>query len=157
MIRKYQPSDYDFVLNGVTSIQKKIKMSGMPFVYKNRRSKQEMSARFLKTLITPKNLCFIFLDTRGRKVGFTCFKPINSKVCFFEFFFKDENIPINSALINEFKNHPKEVKEKYGFDEMYANLIKRKDYKKWIYMAKKHFNAQVISSEKNKKTVKLNF
>lgn len=157
MIRKYQPSDYDFVLNGVVSIQKKIKMSGMPLVSKNRRSKQEMSARFLKKLIIPNNLCFIFLDAKGRKVGFTCFKPINNKVCFFEFFFKDENIPINSALISEFKNHPKEIKEKYGFDEMYANLVKRENYEKWIYMAKKHFNAQIISSDKNKKTVKLNF
>ena len=157
MIRKYNPSDYDFVLNGVVSIQKKIKMSGMPLVSKNRRSKQEMSARFLKKLLLPQNLCFIFLDSNDRKVGFTCFKPINSKVCFFEFFFKDENIPINSALINEFKNHVREVKEKYQFDEMYANLIKREKYEKWISMAEKHFNAQVISSEKNKKTVKLNF
>ena len=87
MIRKYRPSDYDFVLNGVASIQKKIKMSGMPLVSKNRRSKQEMSARFLKKLIIPQNLCFIFLDSSGRRIGFTCFKPINSKVCFFEFFF----------------------------------------------------------------------
>ena len=157
MIRKYNPSDYDFVLNGVVSIQKKIKMSGMPLVSKNRRSKQEMSARFLKKLLLPQNLCFIFLDSNDRKVGFTCFKPINSKVCFFEFFFKDENIPINSALINEFKNHVREVKEKYQFDEMYANLIKREKYEKWISMAEKHFGAQIISSEKNKKTVKFNF
>jgi len=157
MIRKYKPSDYDFVLNGVASIQKKIKMSGMPLISKNRRSKQEMSARFLKKLIIPQNLCFIFVNSEGQKVGFTCFKPINSKVCFFEFFFKDKNIPIHSALVNEFKNHVKAVKENNGFDEMYANLIKREKYEKWISMAKKHFNAEIISSEKNKKTVKFNF
>tara|TARA_B110000483_G_scaffold219631_1_gene273986 strand:+ start:1288 stop:1761 length:474 start_codon:yes stop_codon:yes gene_type:complete len=157
MIRKYKPSDYDFVLNGVVSIQKKIKMSGMPLVSKNRRSKQEMSARFLKKLILPQNLCFIFLDSSGKRIGFTCFKPINSKVCFFEFFFKDKNTPIHSALANEFKNHVKEVKEKYEFEEMYASLIKREKYETWISMAKKHFNAEVVSSEKNKKTVKLNF
>ncbi len=157
MIRKYKPSDYDFVLNGVASIQKKIKMSGMSLVSKNRRSKQEMSARFLKKLILPQNLCFIFLDSNNRRVGFTCFKPINSKVCFFEFFFKDENVPINTALVNEFKNHVKEVKEEYEFDEMYANLIKREKYEKWINMAKKHFNAEIVSMGENKKTVKLNF
>ena len=153
MIRKYKSSDYDFVLNGVVSIQKKIKMSGMPLVSKNRRSKQEMSARFLKKLILPQNLCFIFSDSSGRRIGFTCFKPINSKVCFFEFFFKDENTPIHSALVNEFKNHVKEVKEEYEFDEMYANLIKRENYETWMIMAKKHFNAEIVSTGKNKKTV----
>ena len=29
---------------------------------------------------------------------------------------KDENIPINSALISEFKNHPKEIKENIDND-----------------------------------------
>ena len=124
MIRKYKPSDYDFVLNGVASIQKKIKMTGMPLVSKNRRSKQEMASRFLEKLLIPTNLCFVFLNSKGRRVGFTCFKPINSKVCFFEFFFKDINAPIHSSLVNEFKNHVREVKEKYEFDEMYANLVK---------------------------------
>ena len=157
MIRKYKPLDYDFVLNGVASIQKKIKMSGMPLVSKNRRSRQGMSARFLKKLIIPQNLCFIFLDASGRRVGFTCFKPINNKVCFLEFFFKDENVPMHSALVNEFKNHVKQVKEEYQFDEMYANLIRREKYEKWISMAEKHFGAQIISSEKNKKTVRFNF
>jgi hypothetical protein len=157
MIRKYKPSDYDFVLNGVASIQKKIKMTGMPLVSKNRRSKQEMASRFLEKLLIPTNLCFVFLNSKGRRVGFTCFKPINSKVCFFEFFFKDINAPIHSSLVNEFKNHVREVKEKYEFDEMYANLVKREGYEKWISMAKKHFNAEIISHQKNKKIIKLNF
>ena len=85
------------------------------------------------------------------------FKKINDKVCFFEFFFKDPTVPMHSALANEFKNHVKEVKNVYGFDEMYANLIKREKYDKWVKMAQKHFKAEIISESQNKKTVKFNF
>jgi hypothetical protein len=108
-------------------------------------------------LLIPTNLCFVFLNSKGRRVGFTCFKPINSKVCFFEFFFKDINAPIHSSLVNEFKNHVREVKEKYEFDEMYANLVKREGYEKWISMAEKYFNAKMVSNQKNKKIVQFNF
>lgn len=157
MIKKYNNSDYDFVLSGIVSIQKKIKMSGVPLISKNRRLKRQTAAKFLEKLIVPQNLCFVFFDSKGNRLGFTCFKKINDKVCFFEFFFKDPTVPMHSALANEFKNHVKEVKNVYGFDEMYANLIKREKYDKWVKMAQKHFKAEIISESQNKKTVKFNF
>lgn len=153
MIRKYKSSDYEFVLNGVVSIQKHIKMANLPLIAKGRREKKEIAKKFLESLLKPENLCFILEDEKGTPIVFTCFRPISKDSCFFDFFFKTPSSPMHSKLINEFFDHVHSIKPKYGFKNMYANLIERKEYPKWIYMARKHFNAEIISESGNKKTV----
>jgi hypothetical protein len=156
MIRKYKSSDYEFVLNGVISIQKQIKMANLPLISRGHRSKKEVAKKFVQTLLKPENLCFILTNEDENPIAFTCFKPINKDSCCFEFFFKIPTATMHSKIIREFFNHVKSIKPRYGFKNMYANLMERKEYDKWIYMAKKHFNAEIISQSKNKKTVILN-
>lgn len=153
MIRKYKSSDYEFVLSGVISIQKQIKMANLPLISRGRRSKKEVAKKFVESLLKPENLCFVLANEDGSPIAFTCFKPINKDSCCFEFFFKVPTATMHSKIIREFFNHVKSIKPMYGFKNMYANLVERKEYDKWIYMAKKHLNAEIISQSKNKKTV----
>lgn len=156
MIRKYKSSDYEFLLNGVVSIQKQIKMVNFPLITKGSRSKKEIAKKFLKGFLKPENLCFIIEDESGTPIVFTCFRPVNKDSCFFDFFFKDPEATMHSKIVNEFFDHVRSIKPKYGFKKMYANLIERQEYSKWIYMAKKHFNAKIVSQTKNKTIVILN-
>ena len=147
MIRKYTAQDYEFVLNNLVWIQKDIKMDVAPICGKSMRNKREVCARFLNTLIVPNNKCYIG-EKNEKKFGFSCFKPIQSDVCFLEFFLKAKDINMSPFYIKVFKNHIQDVKEQYGYKQMFALIANREDYKRWLDISKRFLNPKSVTLQR---------